>query len=155
MSLENQGHYSKFTFDHSGPFFFISGRTHHCEKGQKIRIVVMAPRPITYTRTTPSPVPSPSPVDGSTPTTPASEPSSLPNSPSPSPASIRSDKSTSGAPAFGGGGSVLQLLFCVLSTCVVLGSFNLFGWYQLVSRFIYRFCLFDCIEEYQWSLCLS
>ncbi|KAL6535785.1 hypothetical protein OROHE_012629 [Orobanche hederae] len=33
------GH-SKFKFDRSGPFFFISGHEQNCEKGQKLKIIV-------------------------------------------------------------------------------------------------------------------
>ncbi|KAF2316549.1 hypothetical protein GH714_041890 [Hevea brasiliensis] len=32
-----------YKLDHSGPFYFVSGVSGHCEKGQKIIIKVMAP----------------------------------------------------------------------------------------------------------------
>ncbi|KAL6553973.1 hypothetical protein OROMI_019646 [Orobanche minor] len=35
------GH-SKFKFDRSGPFFFISGHEQNCEKGQKLTIIVLS-----------------------------------------------------------------------------------------------------------------
>ncbi|TVU35122.1 hypothetical protein EJB05_16993 [Eragrostis curvula] len=35
---------SVFRFDRSGPFFFISGDEDRCQKGQKLYIIVMAPR---------------------------------------------------------------------------------------------------------------
>ncbi|XP_022748933.1 early nodulin-like protein 2 [Durio zibethinus] len=35
---------SIFTFDRSGPFFFISGNADNCNKGQKLIVVVMAVR---------------------------------------------------------------------------------------------------------------
>ncbi|CAO2182905.1 unnamed protein product [Urochloa humidicola] len=36
---------SVFRFDRSGPFFFISSDEDRCQKGQKLYIIVMAPRP--------------------------------------------------------------------------------------------------------------
>ncbi|CAO1944972.1 unnamed protein product [Urochloa humidicola] len=36
---------SVFKFDRSGPFFFISSDEDRCQKGQKLYIIVMAPRP--------------------------------------------------------------------------------------------------------------
>ncbi|KAL5571149.1 hypothetical protein UlMin_020746 [Ulmus minor] len=35
---------SVFALDRSGPFFFISGNAEHCQKGQKLLVVVMAER---------------------------------------------------------------------------------------------------------------
>ncbi|XP_075499581.1 uncharacterized protein LOC142538022 [Primulina tabacum] len=49
---------SKFKFDKSGPFFFISGRTQHCEKGQKLVTVVLSDR---HHNAPPSPSPTHSP----------------------------------------------------------------------------------------------
>ncbi|XP_062103029.1 early nodulin-like protein 3 [Humulus lupulus] len=42
LSLADGG--SVFTFDRSGPFFFISGNAQNCQKGQKLIVVVMAVR---------------------------------------------------------------------------------------------------------------
>ncbi|TXG55127.1 hypothetical protein EZV62_020383 [Acer yangbiense] len=53
---------SIFKFDHSGPFFFISGHDHNCEKGQKLIVVVMAVRNKTHHQQAP-PSPSPSPAE--------------------------------------------------------------------------------------------
>ncbi|XP_004972174.1 early nodulin-like protein 1 [Setaria italica] len=39
------GSSSVFRFDRSGPFFFISSDEDRCQKGQKLYIIVMAPRP--------------------------------------------------------------------------------------------------------------
>jgi hypothetical protein len=33
---------SEFSFDKSGPFFFITGKDQNCEKGQKLTVVVLA-----------------------------------------------------------------------------------------------------------------
>ncbi|XVF02015.1 hypothetical protein REPUB_Repub04eG0139700 [Reevesia pubescens] len=64
---------SIFTFDRSGPFFFISGNADNCNKGQKLIVVVMAvrhkpqqeppsPSPSSSVPATPPVSPSPSPV---------------------------------------------------------------------------------------------
>jgi hypothetical protein len=34
---------STFTFDKSGPFFFISGNVENCKKGEKLIVVVLSP----------------------------------------------------------------------------------------------------------------
>jgi hypothetical protein len=62
----NEG-YTKFRFDHSGPYYFISGENGHCEKGQKLTIVVMSQRGKSPTPAAPtaiSPAPSPTEVEG-------------------------------------------------------------------------------------------
>ncbi|GJN17681.1 hypothetical protein PR202_gb04770 [Eleusine coracana subsp. coracana] len=46
---------SAFRFDRSGPFFFISGDEDRCQKGQKLYVIVMAPRATTR----PAPAPGP------------------------------------------------------------------------------------------------
>ncbi|GAV72312.1 Cu_bind_like domain-containing protein, partial [Cephalotus follicularis] len=58
---------SKFKFDNSGLFFFISGKEDHCQKEQKLLIIVMTPKsPSDLTPSpsesisTPAPAPSPS-----------------------------------------------------------------------------------------------
>ncbi|XP_048568086.1 early nodulin-like protein 1 [Triticum urartu] len=43
--LEDAGGRPEFRFDHSGAFFFISGDEDWCQKGKKLYVVVMAPRP--------------------------------------------------------------------------------------------------------------
>lgn len=35
---------TKVKLDHPGPFYFISGAKGHCQKGQKLVVVVMTPR---------------------------------------------------------------------------------------------------------------
>jgi hypothetical protein len=59
--------YTKVRFDHSGPYYFISGENGHCEKGQKLTIVVMSQRGKSPTPAAPtaiSPAPSPTEVEG-------------------------------------------------------------------------------------------
>ncbi|XP_057461833.1 uncharacterized protein LOC130752060 [Actinidia eriantha] len=53
---------SVFKFDRSGPFYFISGYGDHCEKGQKLIVVVLAVRNATHKSPTPSPLSPPSPA---------------------------------------------------------------------------------------------
>ncbi|GAU17695.1 hypothetical protein TSUD_07570 [Trifolium subterraneum] len=66
IKLYNDG-YTKVRFDHSGPYYYISGEKGHCEKGQKLTIVVMSPRGAAGKSPTPavnSPAPSPAEVEG-------------------------------------------------------------------------------------------
>ncbi|KAL7145423.1 hypothetical protein ABFS83_07G083100 [Erythranthe nasuta] len=65
---------SKFKFEKSGPFFFISGHNQNCEKGEKFIVVVLSDRHRNTTHNAPSPRPE----------TPLKPPSHSP-SPSPSP----------------------------------------------------------------------
>ncbi|BFG17948.1 hypothetical protein CerSpe_042220 [Prunus speciosa] len=51
---------TKLHLDQPGPFYFISGTKGHCEKGQKVIVVVMTPRKHYGI----SPAPSPAEVDG-------------------------------------------------------------------------------------------
>ncbi|CAH2036371.1 unnamed protein product, partial [Thlaspi arvense] len=60
------GHTS-FTFDRSGPYYFISGNKENCHKNQKLVIIVMADRSSSNT-TPPSPSPSPSVESSPSPT---------------------------------------------------------------------------------------
>lgn len=139
---------SVFSFDHSGPYFFISGNADNCNKGQKLIVVVMAVRNKSqHHEAPPSPCPvsctppasSPQPSASSPPTSPASPRSSVPppvesprSSPSPmqppEPSDIPSDFGAP-APALTSSGSSglgcnsgLVLGFCVGVT-LVLGSF--------------------------------
>ncbi|XP_004498804.1 early nodulin-like protein 15 [Cicer arietinum] len=48
---------TKVRFDHAGPYYFISGEKGHCEKGQKLTVVVMSPRGKSITATSPAPSP--------------------------------------------------------------------------------------------------
>ncbi|XP_006284591.2 early nodulin-like protein 1 [Capsella rubella] len=50
---------TKVKLDQSGPVYFISGTEGHCQKGQKLRLVVVTPRDSAF-----SPAPSPSEFDG-------------------------------------------------------------------------------------------
>ncbi|KAL7087122.1 hypothetical protein ACP275_13G046500 [Erythranthe tilingii] len=84
---------SKFKFEKSGPFFFISGQNQNCEKGQKLIVVVLSDRHRNTTHNAPSlppetslkpPSSSPSPSPATTKTVPPVKPPS--HSPSPSPA---------------------------------------------------------------------
>ncbi|KAK9664213.1 hypothetical protein RND81_14G026400 [Saponaria officinalis] len=79
-SLTNEK--SEYKFERSGPHFFISGKSDHCNQGQKLVIVVLAVRP---NKPPPSPT-TPAPVPG--PTTPSTQ------SPTPSPSG---EKKNSGA----------------------------------------------------------
>ncbi|WOL00747.1 hypothetical protein Cni_G09460 [Canna indica] len=56
-----------YRFNHSGPFFFISGAAGHCTQGQKLNVVVMAIR---------QPPPAPSPHSGGPPGSTSPPPSS-------------------------------------------------------------------------------
>ncbi|XP_055801852.1 early nodulin-like protein 1 [Solanum dulcamara] len=99
--LELEHGNSKFRFDGSGPFYFISGHEDNCEKGQKLMIVVLSPNHHkahkAHEALSPAPVESTGPV-------------------SPAPASA-----TSGAPGFIGGffswsfiSSIIAVYFCIL-----------------------------------------
>ncbi|KAJ4845598.1 hypothetical protein Tsubulata_005729 [Turnera subulata] len=108
---------STFKFDHSGPFFFISGMPDNCNKGQKLIIVVMAVRP-----KTPSPAPlaappqSPSPQSGNSPLPmpPASNPASDSENTAPPP-------SKSGSAGFTAPAGLL--LVATIAVNIVLGGF--------------------------------
>lgn len=137
---------SVFSFDHSGPYFFISGNADNCNKGQKLIVVVMAvrnksqhheasPCPVSCT----PPASSPQPSASSPPTSPASPRSSVTppvesprSSPSPmqppEPSDIPSDF---GAPApaptssgsSGLGCNIGLVLGFTVGVTLVLGSF--------------------------------
>lgn len=85
---------STFTFDKSGPFFFISGNAKNCKEGQKLIVVVMAVRSNKPHPPSPAAAPAPSPASASPPAvlpTPGvspqpSEGPSTPNNVSPAPA---------------------------------------------------------------------
>ncbi|KAM7492576.1 hypothetical protein LguiA_035497 [Lonicera macranthoides] len=113
---------SVFTFDRSGPFYFISGNKSNCDKGQKLTVVVLslrnrsppttgAPPPVTAAAPTPATTPAnPSPEMAPTPgeadspisSSPSMTPAMIPGSPMAS-----SPGSSGGAvsPAPGGGTS--------------------------------------------------
>ncbi|XP_020106048.1 early nodulin-like protein 2 [Ananas comosus] len=99
---------SVFTFDRSGPFFFISGVEEKCLKGEKLVVVVLAVRsksPVTPAPTSPSPASPVSPGSSPSPASPVSPGSSpspaSPVSPAPShsPVSPVSPVSPTPAPA--------------------------------------------------------
>ncbi|XP_050363115.1 early nodulin-like protein 1 [Argentina anserina] len=50
---------TKIVLDKAGPFYFISGAKDHCEKGQKLIVVVMSPRTSRPSSSPISPAPSP------------------------------------------------------------------------------------------------
>ncbi|WCJ30798.1 early nodulin-like protein 1 [Euphorbia peplus] len=106
---------STFKFDHSGPFFFISGVSDHCKNGQKLHIIVMAIRPKPSSPNLPPPPPSPSAISPSV--SPAAEP----------PADTPMDSNSPPPPASSGsegfacfGRVVLGVSFGVI---VILGNF--------------------------------
>ncbi|KAJ8568049.1 hypothetical protein K7X08_020771 [Anisodus acutangulus] len=87
------GH-SKLKFTRPGAFYFISGQGDHCEKGQKVLVVVMSPNHHKRQKS-PTPTPSSSPV-----TTPAQPPKEAPSavasiSPAPAPSAAVVDVSSS------------------------------------------------------------
>ena len=55
---------TKVRFDHSGPYYYISGEKGHCEKGQKLTVVVMSLRGGSRPIVAFSPAPSPVEVEG-------------------------------------------------------------------------------------------
>ncbi|WOH02562.1 hypothetical protein DCAR_0521951 [Daucus carota subsp. sativus] len=105
--------------DHSGLFFFISGISENCNKGQKIIVLVMAPR-----HASPAPAPSPAPLQGShspeTSTPPGISPAaSVPSEAAapfpqgPSRAPPPDDGKSASAPALGGDLVTAVLLFWI------------------------------------------
>ncbi|XP_059284222.1 early nodulin-like protein 4 [Lycium ferocissimum] len=76
------GH-SKLKFTRSGPFYFISGQDDHCEKGQKVLVVVISPNHHKGHK-------SPSPVTQTPSSSPVTAPTSS-GSVSPAPAPAKSD----------------------------------------------------------------
>ncbi|CAD5334821.1 unnamed protein product [Arabidopsis thaliana] len=85
---------SVITLDRSGAFYFISGNQEHCQKGQKLIVVVLASpaTPSPMTPQSPSPVSSPSPDQSAAPSD-----QSTPLAPSPSETTPTADNIT--APA--------------------------------------------------------
>ncbi|KAK9676827.1 hypothetical protein RND81_11G104100 [Saponaria officinalis] len=80
-SLSNEE--SVYTFTRSGPHYFISSNTDHCNKGQKILIVVLAIRPKNPpppSSSGPSPPPPSEPVSPTPSPTPSTEDGSSPPS---------------------------------------------------------------------------
>ncbi|KAG5034156.1 early nodulin-like protein 1 [Glycine soja] len=55
---------TKVKLEHPGPFYFISGSKGHCEKGQKLIVVVMSPRHTFTAIISPAPTPSPAEFEG-------------------------------------------------------------------------------------------
>ncbi|KAL2327634.1 hypothetical protein Fmac_021061 [Flemingia macrophylla] len=94
---------TEFTFDRSGPFYFISGNDGNCEKGQKLLVVVLSPRtPPSPKSPSPKISPSPSPMPKPNPPI-VSPPAPSPTSPSPasSPAPSVAPPAASPGPAGG------------------------------------------------------
>ncbi|KAH9289256.1 hypothetical protein KI387_033373, partial [Taxus chinensis] len=86
----DDGH-TAFKFPNSGPFYFISGAQGHCEKGQKIVVVVMSQGG----RRSSGISPAPSPSDGNTneevpASSPSGNPAVAPTSDAPAAASVLS-----------------------------------------------------------------
>ncbi|KAK4752938.1 hypothetical protein SAY87_021736 [Trapa incisa] len=85
-----------FTFDRSGPFFFISGEDDHCRNGQKLIVVVLAVR--NHTPSVPvTPPPKASAPGTSTPGT-SLPPAGAPGATSPAPLIALSPKAPSMSP---------------------------------------------------------
>ncbi|MCE3214903.1 hypothetical protein HAX54_000239 [Datura stramonium] len=75
------GH-SKLKFTRSGPFYFISGKDDHCEKGQKVLVVVMSPNHKRHK--SPSPVTTPTPPPEAAPSVATPPAGSIAPAPAPS-----------------------------------------------------------------------
>ncbi|XP_015954130.1 early nodulin-like protein 2 [Arachis duranensis] len=96
---------TEFTLDHSGPFYFISGQDQNCQnKGQKLIVVVLAPRGTTPTppspkSPSPTPTPTPTPAPSGSPPVPAPTPAPAGNPPAPSVSPPTPTPATSPAPA--------------------------------------------------------
>lgn len=78
MKSMNDGE-SKFTFDRSGPFYFISGNQGSCQKGEKLYLVVITPK----VSSPPTPSPPAAPL-GSSPSPTAEINATPPTAPVPS-----------------------------------------------------------------------
>ncbi|XP_041003196.1 early nodulin-like protein 1 [Juglans microcarpa x Juglans regia] len=87
---------SVFKFDRSGPFYFISGSVDHCQKGQKLVVVVLAVR--NKTRHAPPPSPSPAADTPALPPTAATPEGESPRSGAPAPDQSPSDIRDAPAP---------------------------------------------------------
>lgn len=110
---------STFTFDRSGPFFFIGGNADNCQKGQKLIVVVLAIRHKPQSAP-PAVTPARSPAAGSPP---AVSPGRLSPQPGPShysPAPSPSDRS--GSTRFGGSSGVG--LGVKVGVILIFGSFG-------------------------------
>ncbi|KAL3819089.1 hypothetical protein ACJIZ3_004994 [Penstemon smallii] len=55
---------TKVKLERSGPYYFISGEEGHCEKGQKLIVVVMSTKHHLHRRPSFSPAPSPAELEG-------------------------------------------------------------------------------------------
>lgn len=60
----NKGGEAKVELERSGPYYFISGAPGHCEKGQKLIIVVLSPRNAYARVSSPAPAPAPAEHEG-------------------------------------------------------------------------------------------
>ncbi|XP_031261996.1 early nodulin-like protein 1 isoform X2 [Pistacia vera] len=76
-----------FTFNHSGPFYFISGSKDNCLKSEKLIVVVLADRSNSSSKTNDTTPPSPSPSNSTDMITPAPAPADE-NSPPAGPVDI-------------------------------------------------------------------
>ncbi|PSS05703.1 Early nodulin-like protein [Actinidia chinensis var. chinensis] len=101
---------SVFKFDRSGPFYFISGYGDHCEKGQKLVVVVLAVRNATHKSPTPSPLSPPSPAAD----TPKAEAPMSTDAPKGSHVGSAPAPAPSDAVAVGGSGGFVVVLSVVL-----------------------------------------
>lgn len=83
-----QDGYTVFKLNQPGSFYFISGANGHCQKSQKLHVVVMAIRGVTPPSSPPQfpPVPAPAPVVPAHVPAPAPAPLIMMETPAPSPA---------------------------------------------------------------------
>ncbi|GAB2285373.1 hypothetical protein Dimus_019826 [Dionaea muscipula] len=93
---------SEFTLGRSGSFYFISGNTEHCGRGQKLIIVVLAARHEKASSPPPAPPAAPIPSTSTPSSSSAPSPVSvISGSPSPSPAPNGSSAAAAAAAGFG------------------------------------------------------
>ncbi|XP_030466218.1 early nodulin-like protein 14 [Syzygium oleosum] len=60
----NKGGEAKVELERSGPYYFISGAPGHCEKGQKLIVLVLSPRNAYARVSSPAPAPAPAEHEG-------------------------------------------------------------------------------------------
>ncbi|GMI74831.1 hypothetical protein HRI_001152400 [Hibiscus trionum] len=125
---------SVFTFDRSGPFFFITGNADNCNKGQKLIVVVMAVRHKPPQQQPPSASPSPSsavPVPTTSPVSPPTSTVPETNTPSESPKSSEAPSDSNASEQKSGSFGVVCSTWLVLGLSVlvsmVLGDEKMIG----------------------------
>ncbi|GMH25549.1 hypothetical protein Nepgr_027392 [Nepenthes gracilis] len=98
---------SEFTLQRSGPFYFISGNKDHCQKGQKLIVVVISER---HFRPAPATLP-----PSSSPPAAAPPKATTPSSPSPAEGAPKGSSSPASSPQQQISPAITLLLFSYLS----------------------------------------